>query len=90
MKKIVGIIILVTACIMLVGCNAVKKDEEYSDTATDTIFTLVGSGSRLSIYRENETDVMYVVYHEGHKGGMTIMMNADGSPLTYSEWNKLR
>jgi uncharacterized lipoprotein NlpE involved in copper resistance len=90
LKKIIGVIILLVVCITLVGCNEVKKDEDYSDTATDTIFTLVDSGSRLSIYKENATDVMYVVYHAGYTGGITIMMGADGLPLTYSNWSNLR
>ena len=90
MKKIIGVIILLVMCAMLAGCNGVKKDEDYSDNATDTIFTLVDSGSRLSIYKENATDVMYVVYHAGYKGGMTIMMGADGLPLTYSSWSNLQ
>ena len=42
----------------------------------------------MSIYKENSTDVMYVVYQEGYKGGITIMMDANGLPLTYSDWKK--
>lgn len=83
MKKVIGVIVLLLVCIMLVGCNKTKKDEDYDD-----IFTLVGSGNMLYIYKENATDVMYVV--DTNVGGITIMMGENGLPLTYSNWSKLR
>lgn len=90
MKKIIAVALLVLTCVLLVGCNAVNKDGEYSGSATDTLFTLIDSGSRLDIYKENSTDVMYVVYHASYKGGITIMMDANGLPLTYSDWKNMK
>ena len=92
MKKLllVAAILFVLMCVLLVFYNGVNKNDEYSDITTDTLFTLVNSGSILSIYKENSTDVMYVVYQEGYKGGITIMMDANGLPLTYSDWKNMQ
>lgn len=86
-KKYMAIILIcVFAMFTFVGCNTVSKSANYNDSATDNTFTLISSGSRMSIYREDATDVMYVVYHAGYKGGLTVMLDTDGTPLLYSEW----
>ena len=78
--------VCVFAVFTFVGCNTVSKSVNYNDSATDNTFTLISSGSRMSIYREDATDVMYVVYHAGYKGGLSVMLDTDGTPLLYSEW----
>lgn len=86
-KKYMAIILIcVFAMFTFMGCNTVCKSENYNGSTTDNTFTLISSGSRMSIYRENVTDVMYVVYHAGYKGGLTVMLDTDGTPLLYSEW----
>lgn len=93
MKNIKKCFMLVLACILaislLTGCNKVYKAHDYDNEMTDWTFTFIASGSRMSIYKEDITDVMYVVYHDGYNGGMTVMMNEDGTPLLYSEWAKM-
>ena len=87
MKRCIAIML---ACVLtmfiLVGCNTVSKSREFDENATDYTFTRISSGSRMSIYKEDVTDVMYVVYHAGYKGGLTVMLDTDGTPLLYSEW----
>jgi hypothetical protein len=85
-KYIAVLLICVFAIFTLVGCNTVNKSANYNGNATDNTFTLISSGSRMSIYKENVTDVMYVTYHAGYKGGLTVMLDTDGTPLLYSEW----
>lgn len=72
--------------LMLAGCNNVSKSKDFDEDATDFTFTRISSGSRMSIYKEDITDVMYVTYHAGYKGGLTVMLDTDGTPLLYSEW----
>lgn len=81
-------IVLTCALLMsiLIGCNTVSKSREFDENATDYTFTRISSGSRMSIYKEDITDVMYVCYHAGYKGGLTVMLDIDGTPLLYSEW----
>ena len=69
-----------------INTNTVKKSIDYDENATDYTFTRISSGSRMTIYKEDTTDVMYVAYHAGFKGGLTVMLDTDGTPLLYSEW----
>lgn len=87
MKRCIAIMLVcVLAVSILTGCNTVSKSREFDENATDYTFTRISSGSRMSIYKEDVTDVMYVCYHAGYKGGMTVMLDTDGTPLLYSEW----
>jgi hypothetical protein len=90
-KKIVLVLVLACVVFVLAACNSntVNKSGDFSESGTDYGFTRIESGSRLSIYREDRSDVMYVCYHAGFKGGITVMLSEDGSALTYSEWIKL-
>lgn len=98
MKRCIAIILIFV--FILTGCststntsintNTVKISKDYNENATDYTFTRISSGSRMTIYKEDITDVMYVAYHAGFKGGLTVMLDTDGTPLLYSEWkNKL-
>lgn len=87
MKRFIAIMLVcVIAVSILTGCNTVSKSREFDENATDYTFTRISSGSRMTIYKEDITDVMYVCYHAGYKGGLTVMLDADGTPLLYSEW----
>lgn len=87
MKRFIAIMLVcVIAVSIFTGCNTVSKSREYDENATDYTFTRISSGSRMTIYKEDITDVMYVCYHAGYKGGLTVMLDADGTPLLYSEW----
>ena len=82
-KHIVAIAVFVFVMFTFLGCNTV-------DGAND-MFTKVCSKKNfvhgdIYVYRENTTDVMYMIYSSGYKGGLTVMLDADGSPLLYSEW----
>ena len=92
MNSIKKIFAIVLTCVLLMfiltGCNNVSKSKDFDEDATDFTFTRISSGSRMSIYKEDVTDVMYVTYHAGHKGGLTVMLDTDGTPLLYSEWKE--
>lgn len=49
-------------------------------------FELVGCDHSLLVYREVRTDVLYLVFLEAARGGLTVMCNSDGTPLLYSDW----
>lgn len=88
-KRCIAIMLIcVLAVFILTGCNTVSKSKDFDEDATDYIFTLISSGSRMSVYKEDVTDVMYVTYHAGYKGGLTVMLDTDGTPLLYSEWKE--
>lgn len=85
-KRISSVLVCALAVFTLSGCNTVNKSKDFDENMTDQTFTRISSGSRISIYREDATDVMYAVYHAGYKGGLTVMFDTDGTPLLYSEW----
>ena len=87
-KCIAIMLVCVLTLFILASCNTVSKSKDYDENATDYTFTLISSGSRMSIYKEDTTDVMYVCYHSGYKGGLTVMLDTDGTPLLYSEWRE--
>jgi len=87
MKRCIAtMLVCIIAVFILTGCNTVSKSREFDENATDYTFTRISSGSRMSIYKEDVTDVMYVCYHAANKGGLTVMLDTDGTPLLYSEW----
>lgn len=87
MKRCIAIMLVCVLVIsILTGCNTVGKSKDYNEDVIDCTFTRISSGSCMSIYKEDVTDVMYVVYHTDYKGGLTVMLDTDGTPLLHSEW----
>lgn len=41
-----------------------------------------------SIFRDKHTDVLYYVFINGYKGGITPIAEPDGTFLTYQEWKE--
>lgn len=40
------------------------------------------------IFRDKHTDVLYLVFMNGYKGGITPIAEPDGTFLTYQEWKE--
>ena len=84
MRNITKVLIIILICTLLIWLyNSVTN---RSANASYDLFTHVGSEGRFRIYKENITDVMYVTYDVLYKGGLTVMLDTDGTPLLYSEW----
>ena len=45
-------------------------------------------GEITSIFRDTHTDVLYYVFINGYKGGITPIAEPDGTFLTYQEWKE--
>jgi hypothetical protein len=79
---IVGIVIVLT--LLFSGCvaNASSAPEKNNQ------FTVIDSGRQYppgisftyTIIKHNETGVCYIVMFNGNQGGISIMLNADGTP----------
>lgn len=80
MKKKLLIAIL-TATLLIAGCDSVNVGAEKDDTMEEVEFT-----DTYSIYADKDTGVMYLFVGGGYKegGGLTVMLNADGTPKI---WN---
>ena len=85
-KKIIAAI--VTATLLLTGCSdmANVSVSEEQDNTEDTIGkvedTMMQLGNRWGyrIYADKDTGVMYLYIGSGSGGGLTVMLNADGTP----------
>ena len=73
MKKIVSLI-LVIAIMLLVAC----ADVEYAEA--DTQMDYIQDYSCYEIIVDKKTGVNYIIYHWNRAGGLTVRLNADGTP----------
>lgn len=73
-KKIIAVI--VTATLLIAGCS----DTANVSAGQDSTMVLVGSGRNHLIYADKDTGVMYLYMGSGYGGGLTVMLNADGTP----------
>ena len=71
MKKIVSLI-LVIAIMLLVGCDNTEADTQYK--------YIQERSSKCCIYVDEETGVNYIKYIDVYGGGITVRLNADGTP----------
>lgn len=81
MKK--AFIALLLGVICLMGCSYV------ADSETPKRFEYVDRGyyGWFDVVRDTKTGVMYAVSHEPYNyGTVTLLVNADGSPLLYEEY----
>ncbi len=82
MKNIAKLIIsLCLVVCLLSGC--VEEGDKVGKS-----FEVVETGKTVKIFREVSTNVLYFAYHRGDGAGLTIMLDADGKPLTYENWKK--
>lgn len=73
-KKLITAII--TATLLIAGCS----DTANVSAGQDNTMVLVESGLNYSIYADKDTGVMYLYMRSGSGGGLTVMLNADGTP----------
>ena len=90
MKKVIAIILSVLfICFIFVGCET-----EYKATANETKrfieiesdLEMDSSGITVrgnTIYVDKETGVMYLVFYGAKRAGITVLLNADGTPMIY-------
>ena len=71
MKKIISLI-LVIAIILLVGCAEI--------TEADTKVNYIQDDWDYTIVVDKETGVNYIKYWDTRAGGLTVRLNADGTP----------
>lgn len=79
MKKKILAAILVTT-LLIAGCS----DMANVSAGQDNTMVLVESGSNYLIYADKDTGVMYLYMGSGYGGGLTVMLNTDGTPKI---WN---
>lgn len=82
MKKIMVIILCST---LLVGCKKMEHVEENNKNNTSMFVTIEDTVSFRVVYNKY-TKVMYTVSNGAYNGGnVTLLVNADGTPMLYEE-----
>ena len=86
MKRVLAVILLIMiCCFMFVGCS--RKNDVIITTELDSRFKIINDTNDgfgyFQIIVDTETGVMYLFRGEGYRGGLTVMVDADGKPLIY-------
>ncbi len=79
MPKAVLVMDMPEDCTMCKFWNS-KDDECYATGVEELSLVLVGSGQEYLIYADSDTGVMYLYITISTGGGLTVMLNADGTP----------
>lgn len=84
-KRILSIILTVGLLFLLTGCNySAVETEEKEDTPS--MFVCVETAPAWAIIYHKDTKVMYAVSRYGSGSGeFTLLVNADGTPMTWEE-----
>lgn len=72
-KKLIAAILTVT--LLIAGCESVNVDAEQDNT-----MVLVEGWRDYGIYADKDTGVMYLKSLRANGCGITVMLNADGTP----------
>lgn len=87
MKKklfLLFLILIIPICLLFSGCGTEKSPSYESNTGR---FLLVYSQEKdrekIYILVDTKTRVMYLWCHIGFGGGLTVMLNPDGTPMIW-------
>lgn len=96
MKKIFIIVLVVSLLFILTGCakkvvyvdqNGEVIQNPYGSKIKDYVkFSILYSDSCEQIIMDDYTGVLYYKYAFSNRCGISPIMNADGTCLTYEEW----
>lgn len=86
MKKLLAIVL-----ICLIGLTGCGEDVDGAGTQTNVRprFSRVGASSWFEDYYylvDQRTGVVYLIYGLGKGGGITVVLNADGTPMTKDQF----
>jgi PBP1b-binding outer membrane lipoprotein LpoB len=73
-KKILAAILVTT--LLIAGCG--NKQDTYSEQEKSIV--KVENNIGYSVYVDKDTGVMYLSVDSGYGGGITVMINEDGTP----------
>jgi len=88
MKKFLCVLLAVVLLFALFGCSKNADDKEFDTNRFVVIHVTRGMEYyKETIFRDIETDVLYLGVRDsvGHLA-ITVLMQPDGTPVTYSEY----
>ncbi len=79
-KRIVCALLCLVFAFLLVGCSG---NNPLNNVLNDHIFEVVEQGQTYQILVYKDTGVMYMYAHNGRFGGLSVMLNPDGTPMVW-------
>ena len=71
---------------MFAACGSVRISREVNESEAESMFVVVETSSIWEIVYHKETRVMYAVSYSMYNcGSFTLLVDADGNPLLWSE-----
>jgi hypothetical protein len=88
MTKYIVAALVLFAVFFVVGCRNTETEEDYNSFNRFVVVkgfqTSIRPG-QFSLIKDTETGVLYLMYTAGHRQSMTVLLDADGKPLTDKE-----
>lgn len=85
MKMIIVCLVLVVLVLVLTSCGVDTAEAGYKNPFLGRFDSYDTGDSGLRVYVDKVTGVCYLWRYSGYKGGLTVMLDVDGRPLTYVE-----
>ena len=80
MKKLIAIFMAIALCACLfIGCGESSKEKYWAGSG----FVYIESKEHLDYLYYEETGVIYVFDNSPYMGGLTPLVNADGTPMIW-------
>ena len=80
MKKFLCFILCLLLVFMLLGC---KGENENDILFSSGRFILVSNSPGEAVFYDGETMVMYLLLYGVYQKAVTVLLNADGTPMLY-------
>ena len=77
---LVAVMLAITLILSFALTGCAKSEEEEEDFPFEVMYREYDNALRIIRYKENS--VYYLVYADGYRGGITVMLNPDGTPYT--------
>ena len=76
-KNIIAVVVIML--LALTGCSSVVETSDAL-SSEEPSYEIVAYSQHIGVYVDPETGVNYMIYNGYNSGGMTVRLNADGTP----------
>ncbi len=83
--KLTSLILATLAALSLTGCSGGIVEDDKTETVSGAMFIRHELAGGYSILEERETGICYLEYDGPRRHALTVMLNPDGTPRTWSE-----